>query len=281
MADESDGIGEAFDAQMRVGLTVASQFGERVSRLREQWARVREARALDEARELAARFEAERATARAQLAVVDQPVWWDQATPAGIADVHETATAWRDYDDVAAAAAVTMRQEIQDRYGIDVDAPGADPAAVAAALAEAETERAHAVAERHRAGEELTASQALLAIADAHDREAQKWAAFDWNGDVDSVDKEEYDEFAKRDDELHGRYAEASSFEYDSSERRQAFAASLEGKAESKAIEARVLADGDQAKHPREAVLAGGTTTPVKKATKATGRQRDRGALAQ
>ena len=36
MADETDGVGETFDDSLRIALTVASQFGERISRLREQ-----------------------------------------------------------------------------------------------------------------------------------------------------------------------------------------------------------------------------------------------------
>ena len=39
MADEADGVGETFDDSLRIALTVASQFGERISRLREQLAR--------------------------------------------------------------------------------------------------------------------------------------------------------------------------------------------------------------------------------------------------
>lgn len=43
---------------------------------------------------------------------------------------------------------------------------------------------------------------------------------------------------------------------YDSSECRQQFAARLEVKADQKTIDARLLADGDQATRPREAVMS-------------------------
>ncbi|WP_268234424.1 hypothetical protein [Mycetocola zhadangensis] len=36
MAEETDGVGESFDDSLRIAITVASQFGERISRLREQ-----------------------------------------------------------------------------------------------------------------------------------------------------------------------------------------------------------------------------------------------------
>lgn len=66
--------------------------------------------------------------------MVNQPEWWTRASVQDIADVHETATGWRDHDDTAAAAHDTIRREVRDRYGVDVDWPGADPAAVAQAL---------------------------------------------------------------------------------------------------------------------------------------------------
>jgi len=51
MAEETDGVGETFDDSLRIALTIASQFGERIARLREQLARQREASASQEARE--------------------------------------------------------------------------------------------------------------------------------------------------------------------------------------------------------------------------------------
>ncbi|WP_104134503.1 MULTISPECIES: hypothetical protein [unclassified Cryobacterium] len=72
--------------------------------------------------------------------------------------MNETVTAWRDVDDVARDAGDTIKHEVCERYNIDVDAPGADPAAVAAAFWDAARDRADAVTERLRAGEDLTAS---------------------------------------------------------------------------------------------------------------------------
>jgi colicin import membrane protein len=155
MADETDGVGETFDDSLRIALTVASQFGERISRLREQMSHTREAAAQQEYRELENRFEAERGAARASLEPVRHPEWWDTEKVEDIALVHETAIIWRDHDDVAREAGDTIRREVQDRYGIDVDGPGADPAAVAAASREAKQALAKACAERERSAEEL------------------------------------------------------------------------------------------------------------------------------
>ena len=272
MAEETDGVGEMFDDSLRVALTMASQFGERISRLREQMSRMREASAQQEYRELDARFEAERGAARASLAPVQQAEWWDTAGVDDIAQAHETATVWRDHDETAREAGDTIRLEVRQRYGIDVDAPGADQAVVAAALRDAERDRAEARAERERSGEELTASQILFANADRHERESQDWAERDWNNvDFVGADIADFHEFERRDD---------AGLDYDSSERRRQFAASLEGKADQKTIDARILADGENAQHPREAVRTqpGRAAKPRKKA-KGVVQQRTRGGL--
>ena len=105
-----------------------------------------------------------------------------------IAQAHETVTVWRDHDETAREAGDMIRLEVSERYGIDVDAPGADPAAVAAALRDAEKDRADVRAERERSGKELMASQILFANADRHERDAPRWAERDWNSDERRAD---------------------------------------------------------------------------------------------
>lgn len=281
MAEETDGVGEAFDDSLRIALTVASQFGERISRLREQLGRQREADARQEARELQARFDAERGAARAQLAVVNQPEWWNRASVEDIAGVHETATAWRDHDDTAAAAADTIRREVRERYGVDVDRPGADPAVVAEALRTAERDRAQAREERRRAGEDLTASQLLLASAEGRDRDADEDRARAWEADDPDAEAQAYRDAADAAQEAR-EAREDSSAAYDSAERREAFARSLEGTASEQEIRGRVLADTGNAKHPREAITtpAGRSPRPRKSRAGVT-QQRDRGGLSR
>jgi colicin import membrane protein len=290
MAEETDGVGEMFDDSLRVALTMASQFGERISRLREQMSRMREASAQQEYRELESRFEAERGAARASLVPVQQAEWWDTGGVDDIAQAHETATVWRDHDETAREAGDAIRREVSERYGIDVDAPGAGQAAVAAALRDAERDRAEARAERERSGEELTASQILFANADRHEREAQEWAERDWNsGDFDGADIADPQEFERRDDD-RTQAAEATGqsraegddagLDYDSSERRRQFAASLKGKADQKTIDARILADEENAQHPREAVRTQpGRAAKPRKRAKGVVQQRTRGGL--
>lgn len=281
MAEETDGVGEAFDDSLRIALTVTSQFGERVSRLREQLARQREADARQEARELQARFDAERGAARAQLAVVNQPEWWNRASVEDIADVHETATAWHEHDDTAATAAEKIRQEVRDRYGIDVDNPGADPRAVAAALEQAERDRAQAAEERRRAGEDLTASQMLLNGAERRDRDADE-ATQEAASTDDPATAERAGVEAQQASQKARGGRQDSDVAYDSAERREAFASSLQGSANEQEIRGRVLADIGNAKHPREAVTTpAGRTPKARNRAAGVGQQRDRGGLSR
>jgi colicin import membrane protein len=302
MAEETDSAGEAFDDSLRIALTVASQFGQSIALLREQLAGNREADAAQEARELTARFEAERGAMCASLAPFQQPEWWDQARPEDIAQAHETATAWRDLDDVAKGASDTIRHEVRERYGLDADSLGGDMATYDAVV-RAERERAEAAAERVKAGEELTAAQLLFAQADRHEKEQQELSSGPYaeamygertddelaRGRENVGEVPGYDPFAIPDDPYaipergSDTAQESGSQLYDSSERRREFADSLEGKGiPEKTIAARLLADGENAKHPSEAV-----SSTAGKAMKIRGRgatavqQRVRGGLSR
>ena len=129
MAEESDGIGEAFDGQMRVALTVATQMAERFARLREELARNAQARTEQQTKELQVRFDAERNAARASLAPVQHQEWWNIAEIDDIATAYETADAWRTVDPDIARTSDRMREELRGRYGIDVNNLDADPTA--------------------------------------------------------------------------------------------------------------------------------------------------------
>ena len=92
MVEDADCLAESFYSALRIALTVAGQMGEKLARLRKEHARRRDADAVQEARELTARLDAERGAMRASLGPVSSPKWWDAATPDMIAGVHETAT---------------------------------------------------------------------------------------------------------------------------------------------------------------------------------------------
>ncbi|SDP65141.1 colicin import membrane protein [Arthrobacter sp. ok909] len=210
---EADGMEDAVDGAMRTGLMVASRIGEQLARMREQEQRTIAAAEEQRARELQERFDAQRAAARAQLAPVGREDWWDKATPEMIERVHETATAWRAYDPEAARAAEKISEQVQSRYGIDVNNTGADEASVSAAVAralqarlEAESEWAKASAART---DEIVAG-AAIAGANRQDR----------------VDRSEP--------------------AWDAAERRQQLAESLEDKGDRESVNSRLLADKHQ-----------------------------------
>jgi hypothetical protein len=252
MTEETDGVREAFDDALRIALTVATQLGEKVARLREQFARQREARAVQTNRQLESRFEAEREAMRASLLPLRQPTWWDHTSVTDIANARETAVAWRDYDDIARQTNESIEREVQERYGVDVSRPGADPAEVADALRTAENERALVVVDRERDGEELAAADMLLRAADLRDRNERESANSEG----------------------------ASRLDYDSTARRDAFASSLAGVAEPETIAARILADGENARHPTEAVKVRRVQAlKVRRTASTREQQRERGGI--
>lgn len=246
---ESDGIEEAIEGISRVGLTVAGRVGEQLARAREQELRRAQAAEDQHARELQARYDAERAAARAQLAPVMDNRWWDTASGRDIERVHEAATAWKDHDPAARDAAAVIRDQVQRRYGFDVDNFGADEASVAAALAKAGRDREQAETERRAGRDENAQAVQLLTEADREDRDREH--------DVTEGN------------ERPGALREEAGIKYDSAERRQELAASLEGVPDREAVEARLSADQDQGTPPSAAVAKGPVRNP--KALKARG----------
>jgi colicin import membrane protein len=248
--NESDGIEEAIEGISRVGLTIAGRLGEQLAREREQELRRTQTAEEQQARELQARYDAERAAARAQLAPVIDNRWWDTASGRDIERVHEAATAWKDHDPAARDAADVIRDQVQRRYGLDVDnvGAGADDASVAEALAKAERDREQADQERRAGRDETGQAVQLLAEADREDRDRQQVA----------------DEANQRPEAL----TEEADFKHDSAERRQQLAASLEGVPDSEAVQARLSADQDQATPPSAAVAAAPGRSPKARKTR-------------
>ena len=148
---EADGVTDEAQGNLRMGLMAAAQLARTASTARRHALEQASHRDLDEARQIQARIDADRVTARAELAPVQESSWWDQADIGDVARVYETAVTWRDDDDVARTAESRIRQELRDRYGIEVNETSADPAAVRASLDERKLiDRAKAVLMRHQ-----------------------------------------------------------------------------------------------------------------------------------
>ncbi|GEA89073.1 hypothetical protein [Cellulomonas cellasea] len=118
---DSDGVEELLDESARAAVMVASQVAEPLRRMVADERREAQARAEERARDLEQRVAAERAAARAELAVVAHEDWWDKATQQDIARAWTVATAWAPLDKDAAAAAQTIRTQAQTRYGVDLE----------------------------------------------------------------------------------------------------------------------------------------------------------------
>lgn len=250
---ESDGIDDAVEGALRAGLMAAARIGEQLARMREQEQRNIQQAEEERARQLQDRFNASQAAARAQLEPVSREDWWDKATPDMIERAHETATAWKDYDPVAAVHAERIRDQVQQRYGIDVNNTGASEHDISAAVArtqhargQAENERSTAAAAR---GDEAAAGAAVTG--------------------------------ANREDQT--RAADAGKPGWDTAERRSNLASRLEGNTDREAVKARLIADAHQGTHPSAAVQSRPTTPQTGKtnAARAQGRTVERGGLAR
>jgi len=222
---EADGIDEAVETALRTGLMVAARIGEQLARMREEEQRRIAAAEEQQARQLQDRFDAQRAAARAQLAPTSRDDWWDKATPDMIQHAHQTATAWKAHDPQAAHAAEHIKHQVQDRYGIDVNNTGADEQSISEALHQAQQARSAAEAERTKAATARTDETVIAAEVTAADRQ---------------------------DKPAHKTQPQAA---YDSPERRQQLAESLDGKGDREAVNARLLADKHQGT-PANAAIA-------------------------
>ena len=181
----SDDIEGAIEGTLRTMVAAAGRMGERLARIREDAARRAEAQDTQRARAYQAQLEQERATARAQLRPLNEPVWWDRANANDIAYAYETASAWQGEDPSIADAAAKMRDELRERYGIDTENIGADPAQVAEALSQREAQLDLAADSRDDAQQDRQDRQdaaTLVQQANAHDRDAEEARAAGTDG---------------------------------------------------------------------------------------------------
>lgn len=268
---ESDGIDEALQGVTHVALTAAGRLGEQMARMREQQVRAEQARSQQAGQEYAARMTAEREAARASLAVVHRPEWWDSAPAEDVTKAYQTATAWRDLDPEAVRAEQRIVAEVRARYGVDVAA--GDPAAVTAAIQEQERAGAAAAEERTAGHGEEAEAVSLMLRADAMDRAAEQAVQTPTDGDPASqVDVDEQKRTGRDGDELR----EPGGHAYDSAERREEMAEGLDHVENRAAVEARVRSDVAQGRPASEATVGTPGRAPTARKTRAgqaTGRR--------
>lgn len=137
-AHDSDGFEEALEANLRIVLTTAARTGELLGRELAAQARRVAAERTQQARELQARLDAERHAARAHLRALDEPAWWDTATPEMIAEAVTTARAWRGVDASIAEVDQRIAHELKTRYDIVLGDSSVNISAVQEAIGRAQ-----------------------------------------------------------------------------------------------------------------------------------------------
>lgn len=254
MADESDGISEAFEGQLRVAVTAAGRVGEIIARQREEAARQAQAESQQQARELASRLAAERQSARVELSGVYRNDWWERATPEQIGTTLATARAWGSQDPEAGRAEGRMLDELRTRYGVDVDQAGSDPQAVQAAV-DAELLRRQSETERQRGTQEEAEAALLMREADRADREAEAADQRAENARENSEERTQTREEAQAHERAADTARAGAGPAYDSAERRENDANQLQAKGvDREAVTAKMSADVGNAKPATEAV---------------------------
>lgn len=159
MTQDSDGVNEVMDGSMRVALTLAGQVGERLAREQEQAARAAQTASEADARAMQTRLAAERAVARSQLAPLEHAAWWDKANVQQITDALRVAVTWQAVDPQAAAAVAVIRQQVQERFGVEVEQPRSDPIRVG----EADSQNVRNITRERTRMERAEAAQVLAA----------------------------------------------------------------------------------------------------------------------
>ena len=239
---QADGVFEEAEGNIRQQLMAAAQLARSAVQARQDAAQRATRRDLEEARQLQAQLDAQRVAARAELAPVHSASWWDQAQVRDVARAYETAVTFRDEDQAARDAEARIRQELRERYDVEVLETGADPAVVRATLVDRDTQRA-----------ERDERQKL-------DRETQDLAAGLMVGaevlevSADLADAEEAQDLR----DLAANVEHDAELSWDSAERRGLHVEGIkDGPDQTAAATAWKQADVDQARHPREALQGG------------------------
>lgn len=295
---ESDGIEEALETTVRLAVMAGARLGSEIARARED--RLREQRRVDEreADRLAQRFEAEKRAAVAELSQVHRADWWERADPERIGQTYATARAWAPEAEEAAQAERKMREELHQRYGVDLDR--INPRAVATEVEawrqrleqqrrqEADRERTAETAERAEAATLLDQAarddrQADVAREDERaDVDARQADGRDQNPWLNAGAQESPEEPRQRaqEAEQRSRDSEARSDQptgeaerlYDSADRRAAEVRALEAKGiDPEVAQNRMHADTAAGK-PATLATAGARRSRAPKARKGVGR---------
>ena len=258
---QADGVFEEAEGNIRQQLMAAAQLARTAVRARQDAAQRATRRDLEEARRLQARLDAQRAAARAMLAPVHESSWWEQAQVRDVARAYETAVTFRHEDQAARDAESRIRQELRERYDVEVLETGADPAVVRATLVDRDTQRTKRDERQALARDDQDLAAGLVFGAEV--LEVLEVSA-------DLADAEEAQDLRDLAASLQEPVEHDAELSWDSAERRELHIGGIEaGPDQAAAATAWKQADVDQAHHPREAAQGGrtGKTLPTRVAT--------------
>jgi hypothetical protein len=214
------------------------------------------------------------------LNMLGEEKWWAAAGQDDIAQAWQHARAWEHEDPVVRLGADRLRRGLAERYGIDVDALTRDdePDAVQRAMTgrgRGEQARQDAEEQRAQARREQAEADQLVQDADRSERAEQaareqvpderQRALWDLQREEARVAGEWFrakeaeriaSEQAGSEQAAQAGSRAAGAARYDSAERRENLAASLEGVADEETIQARLVADTNQARPAHEAVTS-------------------------
>lgn len=239
---QADGVLEEAEGNIRQQLMAAAQLARTAVQARQDAAQRATRRDLEEARQLQAQLDAQRVAARAELAPVHNAAWWDQAQLGDVARAYETAVTFRDENQAARDAESRIRQELRERYEVEVLETGADPAGVRATLVDRDTERAERDARQAQTRDDQELGAGLVVGAEVLEVSA------------DLADAEKAQDLR----DLTANVEHDAELSWDSAERRELHVEGIKtGPDQAAASTAWKQADVDQARHPREAVQGG------------------------
>ncbi len=118
MDQNDDGIDEAMNATVRVGMTVASQIGKALAQMWEHQRAEAAKRSEQERRAMELLYESERRTALGALRQTEDPQWWDRSSEDDVFRAYQLAEAWRGVEPDAEQALWRLGEGIVERgYG--------------------------------------------------------------------------------------------------------------------------------------------------------------------
>lgn len=122
--EHTDPTGEAhahLSNLLRTLVTAAAGLAEKRAQRRADQLRDAQHQTDQQRQALQERIRAEQQAARLVYRHVYNDTWWDKARPADIARAVQAAGAWADSDPNAADALAVIGEQLQDRYGLDLD----------------------------------------------------------------------------------------------------------------------------------------------------------------